>query len=225
MQNIEAVTGDRLRDMEAMLNTFQNISPALSPLLRVTMLNDYNDFVALIHDVIDQSVRYMMRNPQHHQNKREESLTDTLLQHFDALNIEARPETSVGGHCDIVIEHRAKGWLWLGEAKKHSNYEHLNGGMNQLLDRYAMADEGQDQGGLVIFIFNRKAAKVIQKWRKLVVNRDDCADTTDSPTRQKLSFFSHHPETDQTGLDFHVKHIGVPLYHAPDDKKPLPTPS
>jgi hypothetical protein len=48
-------------------------------LVKLAQLRTYEDFVGLVHDVIDDSIRYMQDAPQHHQDRHEEALTNVLV--------------------------------------------------------------------------------------------------------------------------------------------------
>jgi hypothetical protein len=49
-------------------------------LVKLAQLRTYEDFVDFVHDVIDESLDYMQDSRHHHQGRREEALTNSLLQ-------------------------------------------------------------------------------------------------------------------------------------------------
>lgn len=193
------------------------LPPTMKYGIQLYTAETYEDFAKLIDEVLVEGIHHMELNPQHQQNRREEALTDSLLQHVIALGLDASAETSVGGHCDVIIRHTPKRWLWLGESKIHSDYNHLRGGMNQLLYRYGNANGCSSHGALIIFIYNKKATKVINEWKKKLIEYPDTDEIIPSQQRPAFCFSSHHKETERTGLPFTIKHFGISLHYETND--------
>lgn len=177
----------------------------------------YEDFVHLVHEMIDSSLYDMQNNRMHYQDLHEEGLTSVLTTFFRSNGIQASEKLN-NGHCDIVIELMDKQWQWMGEAKIHRDYAYLHKGMNQLFGRYTSGDEGQDHGGMIIYIKNINATKVIDDWEKYLHDELSCCKKlTRDNNRSDLSFKSEHAHN--SGRSFHVKHVGIMLHYKPDDDK------
>lgn len=178
---------------------------------------EYRDFVTLIHDMIDSSLRDMQNNRMHYQKLGEEGLTSVLTASIRSHGIQASEKLN-NGHCDVVIELNDKHWQWMGEAKIHRDYAYLHKGMNQLFGRYTSGDEDQDHGAVIIYIKNVNAVNVIDEWKAyLRAELPCCQKIIDSDKRKDLSFHSEHMH--DSGRTFFVKHVGISLNYKPDDKK------
>lgn len=134
-----------------------------------------------------------------------------IMAGFDALH-----DSSVGGHCDIVIKGKNR-FLWLAEAKEHSNYGWLQKGFQQLSTRYSTGQIGQDHGAVIIYCYVADAAKMLEKWRVELLNNNKNVEAEQSKDGNPLHFFSKHQHI-ATGLPFNVRHKAVALHWNPKDK-------
>lgn len=146
----------------------------------------------------------------------EDQLTIEICQFLSALGFQPRHDEQVGGHCDIVIRGKDL-FVWLAEAKKHTQYGWLDKGFKQLATRYSTGVRGQDQGEVVIYCWNRDAKAMLARWRQELEARNYDVKTSDDPDDDELCFWSEHKH-DASGLQFYIRHKVVSLHHEPADK-------
>lgn len=171
-------------------------------------------------NAIQRSVDFACNKLIKHRNKKKEDDEDGLtVQVCDMLThsgIEAVHNASVGGHCDVVIKGKSD-FLWLAEAKKHSDYAWLNKGFNQLSTRYSTGNPGQDHGDILIYCFVQDAKAMLEKWKDELVIRNANVIISEDGIVNSLTFQSRHKH-ECSGLDFYVRHKVVSLYWDPKDK-------
>ncbi|EEX09656.1 conserved hypothetical protein [Ruegeria lacuscaerulensis ITI-1157] len=143
----------------------------------------------------------------------ENTLTRHLADMLTACGIPAKREEDVNGHCDLVI--RASGnFLWLGEAKVHSDYGWLDDGFQQLSTRYGTAMEGRDHGELIIYHRGGDSRNVLQTWKERLVAANDNVVVSEDIEDQRLYFRTEH-KCANSGCTFYTRHHIVPLMHDP----------
>ena len=151
----------------------------------------------------------------------EVSLTLYVADRLCDRGYNATSEEYVSGHCDIKVIPKHGSYRWLCEGKIHSAYEKLVEGMKQLLTRYASGTSDL-HSGFLFFIPNKDSVNVVRKWRKLIDSKNllDLQDNAhEDGVEAPLSHFrfrSTHRIVD--GAIIHVRHMGVPFLHAPEDK-------
>ncbi|MDT4845296.1 hypothetical protein FQZ97_792810 [compost metagenome] len=171
-------------------------------------------------NAIQRSVDFACNNLVKHRNKKEEGdedgLTVQVCNMLTHSGIDAIHNASVGGHCDVVIKGKSD-FLWLAEAKKHSDYAWLDKGFKQLSTRYSTGNPGQDHGEILIYCFVQDAKKMLEKWKDELVVRNSYVVVSDDGIGNSLTFQSKHKH-ECSGLDFYVRHKVVSLYWDPKDK-------
>ncbi|QXG33666.1 hypothetical protein [Pseudomonas viridiflava] len=169
---------------------------------------------------IQRSVDFACNKLVKHRNKKKEGDEDGLtVQVCDMLassGIDAIHNASVGGHCDVVIKGKSD-FLWLAEAKKHSDYAWLDKGFKQLSTRYSTGNPGQDHGDILIYCFVQDAKAMLEKWKDELIYRNTQVVVSDDGIIKTLTFKSTHKH-ECSGLDFYVRHKVVSLYWDPKDK-------
>lgn len=171
-------------------------------------------------NAIQRSVDFACNKLVKHRNKKDKDDEDGLtVQICDMLvhsGIEAIHNASVGGHCDVVIKAKSD-FLWLAEAKKHSDYTWLNKGFKQLSTRYSTGNPGQDHGEILIYCFVQDAKSMLEKWKDELVFRNPYVLVSEDGIGNSLTFQSKHKH-ECSGLEFYVRHKVVSLYWDPKDK-------
>lgn len=147
----------------------------------------------------------------------EDGLTVQICDMLTSSGIKATHNTSVGGHCDIVVEEKDD-FLWLAEAKKHYDYPWLDKGFQQLTTRYSTGNPGQDHGDVLIYCFVVDAKKMLEKWEEELKFRNPGVKTSACASGDPLSFDSINKH-ETSGLDFYVRHKVVSMLWDPKDKK------
>lgn len=171
-----------------------------------------DDIQARVDPAIDHVLQEFSRTPKERQKRSEDALSIDLVSALKFMGFDASHDTTTGGHCDIVIDGKYD-FLWLGEAKKHNDYDWLLKGFEQLDTRYATAVKGQDRGGLIIYHFGMRCDQVMDAWAErlrgarpdvTIVERED----------GDLVMNSHHTHR-RTGRTYHVRHVIASLYWDP----------
>lgn len=179
---------------------------------------NYEDFVKLLYDITDLSIKDLQNHANHYHNDGEVKLTKQVFNPLNLLSsLIVSHDPDHRGHVDALISCKQRGWELACESKIHSDYKYLNKGMNQLLERYSVAEDGQYHGALLIFIKQKDAASVVKKWMKEVPNlQESFIELQPTETRKELSFITKHQHS-ATGLPYYIKHIGIALYYNPVD--------
>jgi hypothetical protein len=146
----------------------------------------------------------------------EDQISQRICGMLKMAGFQASHDKSTNGHPDIVVDG-IDSFLWLGEAKKHSDYAWLNKGFQQLSTRYSTGVIGQDNGDVLIYCYTKNAKAMLDEWRKTLCAKNAGVIDTNSPCGNPLIFCSTHKH-EATGLDFHVRHKAVALYWDPKDK-------
>lgn len=202
-----------LSDLES-----QDLDPTAALFARRMLANTYERFVEVLYIDLDQCVLYMEETRNLRGDDGEDHRTADLIGMLRSRGYAATHDEMIGGHSDIVVRHK-KGYLWLGEAKIHSDYDYLLQGFQQLCTRYAPGSPGTSEGGLVIFVKGSNCAAVIAEWRKRLQGNalPDFTDV-DCPARPGLAFYSTHKH-EASGLPMRVRHFGVVQSFDPKDRR------
>lgn len=197
------------------------VRPDIAIALERWLVDDYKDFVDVLNRELDLCIAYIEENPGVRAYDGEERLTVEIIGLLKARGYTAGHDEFVGGHSDLVVRH-AKGYLWLGEAKIHHDYDYLQQGFNQLCTRYSRGTPNANCGSLILYIRTQDAASVIAEWRKRLkdLGFSEMSDE-DCPLRGGLAFTTEHIH-EASGLPVSVRHIGVVQYFSPKDRKSQP---
>lgn len=171
--------------------------------------------VKAVQRSVDFACGKLVKHREKKQGDDEDGLTVQICDMLTSSGIKATHNASVGGHCDIVVEEKDD-FLWLAEAKKHSDYAWLDKGFQQLSTRYSTGNPGQDHGEVLIYCFVQDAKAMLDKWKGELVSRNHSVSVDESETDKPLSFQSRHKH-ECSGLEFRVRHKVVSLYWKPKD--------
>lgn len=199
-----------LRDLQLMARGKIGLETSLALICAASA----EDILARVDPAIDHILQEFSRTPKERQNRSEDALSVDLITSLKHLGFQASHDTTTGGHCDIVIEGNYD-FLWLGEAKKHRDYDWLLKGFNQLDTRYATAIKGQDRGGVVIYHYGPRTDQIMDAWAEhLKKYRPDV--TIENREPGDLVMNTRHVHR-RTGRTYHVRHVIVSLYWSPKD--------
>lgn len=186
---------------------------SLEPAIKYQLAGTNEAKYTAIRSALDDAINQIQLNRHLKQGLSEDQLTIEICQMLVALGFDARHDEQIGGHCDIVVKGKNQ-FLWIAEAKKHSDYNWLSKGFLQLSTRYSTGVAGQDQGEIIIYCFTRDAKNVLEKWHQKLQNDHPCVAIFNPSTENPLEFWSqHHHES--TGLPFKVRHKIVALHFDP----------
>ncbi|OAU99267.1 MULTISPECIES: hypothetical protein [Moraxella] len=132
---------------------------------------------------------------------------------------QAGHDTSINGHADIVVTLPYMSYQWISEGKIYSGPTYTTKGLNQLAYRYSTGLEGQNAGGLLIYIdsTNLNQKQILDKWSKSL--QDSCFPIIkpNSPcANNSLAFYSTHTHP-SSGLDYTIRHMTLDFRHSPKD--------
>lgn len=197
------------------LHSSQN-SKDLTPIFRSVIagaIANYDDFTSVINTQLRKIIKAMVRNAEQFQKHNEDQLTFHIISQYETLGFEAKHGVMIGGHVDITISYQ--GYLWIGEAKKHSSYPTLQKGWEQLTSRYSTGMDEEDQGAFLIYNFNTDALAVTKQWQgHLAANYPDL-EFEYLPTELNFSTKNVHV---RSGRPYYVTHYNIPLHHDPKDR-------
>lgn len=194
------------------------VNPKLRSSVERELVDSYEGFISVLYKELDDVIQTLQANPELRQNDQEDRLTIDIVNLLNQAGYDASHETKSGGHVDITVKFR--GMFWFGEAKIHSTYDHLLEGFKQLCTRYTRGDINQDHGGVLLYIKQKNAKSVMDRWKEHL-SEQNYPDYESSPCATRpLSFFSKHTH-DVSGLPFNVRHMPVMLYFNPQDKSAM----
>ena len=155
----------------------------------------------------------LVRNRHLNNKQSEDELTVQIVAQLVQFQVVATHDTQIGGHCDIVVAG-PNHYQWIGEAKIHSSYQWLCDGFLQLSTRYGTAMPGQSQGEVIIYCRSQNALRVLQNWKEKLEELG-LARVIDDRCCEDLWFRTSHL-CRNSGLEFSVRHVIVPLHFAPE---------
>lgn len=188
---------------------------ALGAALDYALAQDHDARVEAVQKGVDFACNELEQNKHKKQGLGEDAITLEVCSMLKMTGFQAAHDDDVGGHCDIVIKGKEL-FLWLAEAKKHSDYAWLDKGFQQLSTRYSTGVKGQDHGEVLVYCYNQNAKALLRKWREELVARNASVTTKESTCGNPLLFCSTHQHA-ASGSDFHVRHKAVALYWDPKD--------
>lgn len=185
--------------------------------LDYVLAQDHSARVKAVQKLVDFACNELEKNKNKKQGLGEDAITLEVCSMLIIAGFQAAHDEHVGGHCDIVVRGKEL-FLWLAEAKEHSDYTWLDKGFQQLSTRYSTGVKGQDHGEILIYCYNQDAKALLGKWREELKARNVGVTTKDATCGNPLLFSSKHKHA-ASGLDFHIRHKAVALYWDPKDKK------
>jgi hypothetical protein len=198
------------------IKAFGEIIPEFDDFYRRYNPESYDEFIENLYIDIDKIIKLIEEDPKVRKDDGEDRLTVEIRGMLLSRGYMASHDEMIGGHADLVV--RKKDYIWIGEAKKHSNYEWLLKGFNQLTTRYTTGDTNQNNGGLLIYIFGKNASRVMSKWQEFLTMQSLPDYSWGLCNKRELAFFSKHTH-DKSGLSFRVRHMPILLYFSPQDRK------
>lgn len=172
--------------------------------------------VSAVQKGVDFACAELEKHSSKKQGLGEDAITLDICSMLSMAGFQASHDKYNNGHCDIVVDGKDT-FVWLAEAKEHSNYGWLDKGFQQLTTRYSSGTIGQDHGDVLIYCYNADAKAMLDKWRGELVKRNTGVKAEDSPCGNPLLFCSTNKHT-KSGLNFHVRHKALALHWEPKDK-------
>ncbi|AEH89920.1 hypothetical protein Mesop_5507 [Mesorhizobium opportunistum WSM2075] len=168
-----------------------------------------------VNCAIEYAGKELARWVQYKQRHSEDALTVEIVSLLRSMGMSATHDSAIGGHCDIAIEGRDD-FLWIGEAKINRGCGYLYAGLKQLLTRYSTGAPGQNTGGIIVYCFNSRIDRAMQKWRQYVGKMQPATHITQAVSDPSWFASSHRHQ--RTGRPFVVRHVAISLHFDPQDR-------
>lgn len=175
----------------------------------------YDEFVETVDMAVSYSCNEMARNPQLVQGHSEDQLTLRIVSGLDHLGLDARFDSTTGGHCDVTVQFGD--YLWLAEAKINTDTGWLWKGFQQLTTRYSTGEPGGSHGGMLIYCFNARTDKQMEIWRERLT-KEDSGIRLEDESKYVAAAFRSRSISDRTGVELNVLHVPVSLLFEPRDR-------
>lgn len=184
---------------------------------RRTFASNYEEFVEIFYDDLNDAIASLELNPQFHSDDNEDKLTDFLVNNLTHAYSVAQGATG-GGNKDITVKGKEQGWMWIGEAKIFKSITNLDEGFLQLTTRYRHADSTKNAAGVIAYTFRSNAASHLATWQTALEGKV-LSNFSSTPCTKKpgMAFFSTHTH-EASGVPMTIKHIAVSLFFEPKDK-------
>jgi hypothetical protein len=170
--------------------------------------SDEQQFVARLYAELKGIVERLEASAHDKQNDDEDKLTRYVVDMVHQTGYNATHDQDQKGHTDLIIW--SQNFKWLGEAKRHRDYEWLFHGLKQI-QTYAT---GREVGyGLLIYLFGTNAKAVMDEWRTRLSESSNSYVKSINDGTEPLTFWSIH-QHQASGADMNTKHIGVSMYYA-----------
>lgn len=189
--------------------------------LRREQPKDYEDFIGVFYDDLDELLGLMEADAKDLIDASEDELNRQLVRLLNARTYVASHDHDEGGHVDIHVRPRNLAYSWLGEAKLDNGPSYILGGLKQLTDRYSRGTAGHNCGGLLVYCQKDRISDRFHNWRTRLTNEGpnhfEGLDIGDCNRRNDgLSFFSSFvlSRMGSRAPKYQVRNIGVSLYRS-----------
>lgn len=199
-----------LRELQLM--TRDSVPATIS--LALIFAGSAEDLLVQVNRAIDHIAQDFARTPKERQGRSEDALTMDIVTSLSSMGFRASHDTTIGGHCDIVIEARDN-FLWLGEAKIQSSYDWLVQGFNQLDMRYATGSASQDHGGIIVYCYHGRTDSIMDEWAERL--KEARSDVEVTPRAHLDSYFTSSHIHRRTGRPYQVRHVPIALQWNPPE--------
>lgn len=200
---------------------FNGLSAPFDQWIRRLSVKTQQEFIDCVEAEVDSIIKMVESNAAVREEDGEDRLTIDFIDQLTARGYSASKDSDYNGHSDVVVRWKDDEFVWLAEAKLHSDYDHLWEGFLQLTTRYSTGTHNCNRGGMLVYIRVNNAVSVVNKWQKhLEANHlKDGTAITCSPcvSKNPLRFMSENIHK-KSGLPYHVRHFGVVLSVSPEDK-------
>lgn len=178
----------------------------------------FEQFIKLLHEDINDIVREMESNPDHHQAADEDGLTYFIEVMLRQRSYRASKGTRSGGSIDLMVNGRLEGFSWIAEAKIFTSISAVREGFLQMHTRYRPADIERARVGMLIYIKREHPRKLMEDWKTEIgtLGLHDLSFRA-CDTRPLTAFFTVHSPT-HSDIPTETRHVSVSLYHKPLDK-------
>lgn len=190
------------------------INPILANFAARLLVKTYDEFIEILYKDIDDIISRIQENPELRQNDSEDRITIDIVNQLHVMGYNASHDSKIGGHTDISV--KKSNFLWIGEAKIYYDYGWLWKEFLQLVTRYSTGDSTQKDGGILVYIKVPNTKKIMENWKKFLLEKNLSEYSEKTCHLKDLSFFSQHTH-EKSGMLFQIRHMPVMLYFNPQD--------
>ena len=197
---------------------------------------DYSQFLSMLYDDIDFAIKELAKyrdichlGLQNHHSQGENLINAIICIVLTARGWQAAHDTSINGHADIVVTLPYEDYQWLGEGKLYGGKAYTTKGFKQLAHRYSTGLDGQNAGGLLMYInsTNFTQKQILDNWKRDLLDMQEiqcednelplsAANNTQDCQTNSLAFYSYHTHP-LSGLDYVIRHMTLDFRHQPKD--------
>ncbi len=168
-------------------------------------------FIERLHTEIEAIVTELESARKERSNDSEDRLSVEIVNCLKSAGYFAEKDPTHGGHVDFLVSPKTKRAMkWYGEAKIWSSVGYLEGGIDQLLGRYA---SGRERFlGFFIYFKSRDIAGIMNRW---LAHLNGLTSVIGGKSRviDELSFITCHKH--DAGTEIQVRHFAVNIYWNP----------
>lgn len=162
-------------------------------------------FIRRLYEEMEIIIRSLEGGRKERHDDSEDRLSIEIVNCLRSAGYYSEKDPTHGGHVDILVApERNRSMKWYGEAKIWNGVTYLNGGIDQLLSRYASGRDRQ-LGFLVYF----KEKNLISKMKTWLTHVDGMPDVYPNKSNviDDYSFTSTHRHS--TGATIEVRHFAI----------------
>lgn len=189
--------------------------PGVEALLLRHTASTTQQFVAQLYKDLDEIFENIISSRHLYQGDKfsEDLITIGIVNQLKVMKYDATHDTQHGGHCDILVRNRMKGFEWIGEAKLWKGPAYIKQGWDQLCSRYAPGTIQSNHGGILIYIDKPNALNLLTNWKTHIANAGVSGYEAQDIPSGSLYFDSMH-DHESSGLKYNVRHFAIVMHHA-----------
>ncbi|BBH12952.1 hypothetical protein [Chromobacterium haemolyticum] len=175
---------------------------------------NYDTFVSRLYEELGCIIQNLESAPKERSKDLEDRLSLEIVNCLKSAGYISEKDPTHGGHVDILVYPvQKKDMKWYAEAKIWGGVEYLNGGMDQLLTRYA---SGRHPSlGFIVYFKNGEIIDSMSKWAVCLKDRSDFQEKDESEDGFTFSTMHNHA----SGKNIMVRHFAVNLNWSPKIRK------
>lgn len=168
-------------------------------------------FITRLYEEIEAIIKLIESAPKERSVDGEDRLSVELVSNLNSAGYFSIKDPTQGGHVDILVQpKKSRKFKWYGEAKIWNGVKYLNGGMDQLLSRYATGKE-PNLGFLVYFKTDNLVHKM-KEWKTHLNTRIE----VDQSLNQDIDHFSFYTvHNHSAGSKIKIRHFSLNIYWNP----------
>lgn len=194
------------------LQSLIRMDPEFRGMVQRKLAADKNIFVKQLYEDLDDAIQNLENDKHFYQDAKwgEDELTASIKNFLKGRFYDVEHDTQHGGHVDLLVKHQFGKFEWIGETKLWRGPKSIHNGWIQLTERYGTGTSRDDHGGILIYIKSDKSAVKFNEWKEFFSTTVSDAEIEAEGSPLRFKSITKHPAT---ALPYHVRHMGVSLYH------------